>query len=27
MGHYELAVDAPPIRRVAAVFTELAQAI
>ncbi|MCW2632607.1 MAG: Integrase catalytic region, partial [Pseudonocardia sp.] len=26
-GHYELAVDAPPIRRVAAVFTELAQAI
>jgi transposase-like protein len=26
-GHYELAVDAPPIRRVAAAFTELAQAI
>jgi transposase-like protein len=26
-GHYELAVDAPPATRVAAVFTELAQAI
>jgi hypothetical protein len=26
-GHYELAVDAPPAKRVAAAFTELAQAI
>jgi transposase-like protein len=26
-GHYELAVDAPPMTRVAAAFTELAQAI
>jgi transposase-like protein len=26
-GHYELAVDAPPDRRIAAAFTELAQAI
>ncbi|SDZ43565.1 DDE domain-containing protein [Micromonospora pattaloongensis] len=26
-GHYELAVDAPPTMRVAAAFTELAQAI
>jgi hypothetical protein len=26
-GHYELAVDAPPALRVAAAFTELAQAI
>jgi hypothetical protein len=26
-GHYELAVDAPPMLRVAAAFTELAQAI
>jgi transposase-like protein len=26
-GHYELAVDAPPMTRVAATFTELAQAI
>jgi transposase-like protein len=26
-GHYELAVDAPPAMRVAAAFTELAQAI
>jgi transposase, IS6 family len=26
-GHYELAVDAPPATRVAAAFTELAQAI
>jgi hypothetical protein len=26
-GHYKLAVDAPPILRVAAAFTELAQAI
>ncbi|GAA1817992.1 DDE-type integrase/transposase/recombinase [Planosporangium flavigriseum] len=26
-GHYELAVDAPPILRVAAAFTEIAQAI
>ncbi|GLZ60878.1 hypothetical protein Misp05_44540 [Micromonospora sp. NBRC 107095] len=26
-GHYELAVDAPPVLRVAAAFTELAQAI
>jgi hypothetical protein len=27
MGHYELAVDAPPTTRVAAAFTELAEAI
>jgi hypothetical protein len=27
MGHYELAVDGPPATRVAAAFTELAQAI
>ncbi|WP_406044998.1 hypothetical protein [Micromonospora sp. NBC_00898] len=26
-GHYELAIDAPPTTRVAAAFTELAQAI
>jgi len=26
-GHYELAIDTPPTRRVAAAFTELAQAI
>jgi hypothetical protein len=26
-GHYELAIDAPPTLRVAAAFTELAQAI
>jgi transposase-like protein len=26
-GHYELAVDAPPARRIAAAFTELARAI
>jgi len=26
-GHYELAIDAPPARRVSAAFTELAQAI
>ncbi|TDB80517.1 DDE-type integrase/transposase/recombinase [Micromonospora sp. KC721] len=26
-GHYELATDAPPATRVAAAFTELAQAI
>jgi transposase-like protein len=26
-GHYELAIDAPPALRVAAAFTELAQAI
>jgi hypothetical protein len=26
-GHYELAVDAPPMTRVAATFAELAQAI
>jgi transposase-like protein len=26
-GHYELAVDAPPGRRIAAAFTELARAI
>jgi transposase-like protein len=26
-GHYELAVDAPPMTRVAAAFTELAQVI
>ena len=26
-GHYELAIDAPPTRRVAAAFTELAQAV
>jgi hypothetical protein len=26
-GHYELAVDGPPTTRVAAAFTELAQAI
>jgi hypothetical protein len=26
-GHYELATDTPPIRRVAAAFTELTQAI
>jgi hypothetical protein len=26
-GHYELAVDAPPALRIAAAFTELAQAI
>lgn len=26
-GHYELAVDAPPTTRVAAAFTEVAQAI
>jgi hypothetical protein len=26
-GHYELAADAPPMTRVAAAFTELAQAI
>jgi IS6 family transposase len=26
-GHYELAIDAPPMTRVAAAFTELAQTI
>jgi hypothetical protein len=26
-GHYELSLDAPPTTRVAAAFTELAQAI
>jgi hypothetical protein len=26
-GHYELAIDIPPARRVAAAFTELAHAI
>jgi hypothetical protein len=26
-GHYELAVDVPPARRVAAAFTELARAV
>jgi len=26
-GHYDLATDTPPIRRVAAAFTELALAI
>jgi hypothetical protein len=26
-GHYELSLDAPPATRVAAAFTELAQAI
>jgi hypothetical protein len=26
-GHYELAVDIPPARRVAVAFTELAEAI
>jgi transposase-like protein len=26
-GHYELGIDAPPVKRVAAAFAELAQAI
>jgi hypothetical protein len=26
-GHYQLSLDAPPMTRVAAAFTELAQAI